>query len=103
DFVANEVTENRRMPDVRANRAPQRIDNGIPGGSLSEKLDVFRPRNSDQDTHVRVCAPIQEPARWRVIDPQKVDSKFTHQLEVALELRWRPQIMPFGIRPERPV
>ena len=38
-----------------------------------------------------------------MIDPQQIDSKFTHQLEVALELRWRPKIMPFGIRPEWPV
>src|SRR5437763_4441638 len=56
DFVANEVTEDCRMPGMRLNGSTNIFGDLFTCGSFTEELDVFFSRKSYQNAHPRGSA-----------------------------------------------
>ena len=89
DFVADEITEDGRMPRMLGDRRSDRLDDLAPRLCPHEKLDVFRPRQRDQDPHARRRAAIEKPARRQVINAHDVDPELAHLREIAPRLLLR--------------
>ena len=105
DFVADEITENRRMPGMLATAVRTDLDDLIAGA-------FARRRNSMCFAHgkvisTRIPAAAQRSRNQRggsVINADDVDSDLAHlSADRAAGLFGRAEIMSVRIRPERPV
>src|SRR5207302_7758906 len=98
NFVSDEVTKNRWMTRMFADRCPNRIANFVARFFLSQKLDVFRPRERDQHADTGGRAPIEKPPRRNVINTNKVQSHLTHQRKIGIRLFRLPEIISLRVR-----
>src|SRR5204862_3712469 len=103
DFVANEVTEDCRMPGMRLNGSAHIFGDLFTCGSFTEELDVFFPRKSHQNAHPRGSATIEEPARRRMINPHNVQARLTHQCQIGIHPFRPADIVSVRIRFKRTV
>src|SRR5689334_1597775 len=91
------------MTSVSFDRLAQRIDYCVASGCFSQEFHMLHPRNRDQNSNAGGGAPIQEPGRRRVINPHQINTEFLHQMQIALKLLRRTEIVALRVRSKWPV
>src|SRR5579864_5139669 len=102
-FVADQITENGRISAVPFHRRPHHPRYLVPDFSVAQKFDVLFPRQGDEHTHSEGGALFEEPLRRWMINPDNVQSDFTHQSKIRIRLFRAAEIISIRVRFERPV
>src|SRR5262249_38043369 len=103
NFVADQVTENCRMPSVRLDSSAHVSGDLFTCGSLTEKLDVFFPGKRYENADTGGSATVEKPARRRMIDSHNVHTCLAHQRQIGIHLFRPANVIAIPIRFKRTV